>query len=209
MSSYKGLTAILKKYTERLFKKFADLIEPVSSMKMYAGPVQFGINEPKWHLFCLGQIVLIEDYPTLYTKLGGERSPWNTGTIPAGCFRIPDMRECVPVGAGLQNTNPSGDYYYKNKTRVYDSTELDPSTGTQGTQDHDPYMLGEFHDDQFQDHWHQQWTNDVYANTKRDNYYPNSGSAANKDYYEWKALGGRRGTTTHGKQVGLYYIIKY
>ena len=201
MSSYKGLTAILKKFAGKLaenmeaaLKNVADLIEPVSTMKMYAGSSAY---TPRWHLFCLGQTVPIADYPQLYERLGGAASPWNTGTIPAGQFRIPDMRECVPVGV------------QKNTTRVFDSTERDPATGTNGTQDHDEYTRGQFKDDQFQDHWHQQYINDVNANSKTGTYYPQYGSSANKDYYEWKSLSGRRGTTTHGKQVGVYYIIKY
>ena len=194
MSSYKGLKAILKEYTERMLKKFADLIEPVSSMKMYAGSSAYA---PRWHLFCLGQTVPIADYPELYERLGGAGSPWNTGTIPAGEFRLPDMRECVPVGV------------QKNTTRVFDSTERDPATGTSGTQDHDEYTRGQFKDDQMQNHTHlpNGLTGGRIHNGR------GFGNALCEDGITTHDTGyvsaGRTGTTTHGKRVGLYFIIKY
>ena len=194
MSSYKGLTAILKEYTERMLKKFADLIEPVSSMKMYAGSA---VYTPRWHLFCLGQTVPIADYPQLYERLGGAASPWNTGTIPAGQFRVPDMRECAPVGV------------QKNTTRVFDSTERDPATGTNGTQDHDEYSRGQFKDDQMQNHTHlpNGLTGGRIHNGR------SFGNAECEDGITTHDTGyvsaGRTGTTTHGKRVGVYFIIKY
>jgi microcystin-dependent protein len=196
MSSYKGLTAILKEYTERMLKKFADLIEPVSSMKMYAGSSAY---TPRWHLFCLGQTVPIADYPQLYERLGGAASPWNTGTIPAGQFRVPDMRECVPVGVR------------KNTTRVFDSTELDPSTGTHGTQNHDLYTVGEFKDDQFQGHKHN-FTAQIKlggSDEGTEGAVSTHTSITTSPVSDGTNGTPRTGTTTHGKQVGLNYIIKY
>lgn len=190
MASYKGLKAILK--------KFADLIEPPASMKLYAGNEQ-----PEWHFFCLGQLKLIADYPKLYRNLGGEDSPWNVGSIPDGYFRLPDMREYVAVGAGLPGAE-------KNTTSIFDNTELDPATGTNGTQNHDVYDVGEFKDDQFQGHehnyQHQDYSGNVAAGSggvEMKNAVTNG--IANKSGYGTA----RYGTTTHGKQMGLFYIIKY
>lgn len=188
MAEYKGLKAILK--------RFCDLIEPVGTVKMSASTIT-----PTWHLHAVGQLVNIADYPELYEALGGASSPWNTGTIPSGQFRIPDMRECTPVGVG------------KNTTLIFDNTELDPATGTQGTQDHDVYTIGEFKDDQFQGHNHlahnfgtangNAWTESPH---EIDDYgWQDTGNITSKTGYGIA----RYGTTTHGKQVGLNYIIKY
>ena len=187
MASYKGLKAILK--------KFADLIEPVATVKEYAGT-----TAPEWHLFCNGQLLLISEYPRLYTELGGDESPWLLGDEPTGYFRAPDLRECVIVGVG------------KNTTRIFDSTEYDPATGTSGTQDHDEYTVGQFKDDQFQGHAHRIQTYE--EDSSGGNYVDNSNR--NGSYYKTYDIVNddtngtpRYGTTTHGKQVGLYYIIKY
>lgn len=207
MSSYKGLTAILKKFAgnmEAAIKNIADLIEPVATVKMFAGK-----TPPLWHLFCMGQLVNIADYPGLYEELGGAASPWNTGTVPAGQFRIPDLRECSPVGAGKQSSNPDGWDYYRNKQRVYDGTERDPATGTNGTQAHDAYLVGEFHDDQMQNHTHlpNGLTGGRIHNGRA------FGQAECEDGITEHDTGyvsaGRTGTTTHGKRVGVYFIIKY
>ena len=184
MVSYKGLKAILK--------KFSDLIEPVATVKEYAGT-----TAPEWHLFCNGQLLLISDYPRLNTELGGANSPWLLGDEPEGYFRAPDMRECVVVGVG------------KNTTRIFDNTEEDPATHTAGTQNHDEYTLGQFKDDQMQNHTHlpNGLTGGRIHNGRA------GGSAACEDQISEHDTGyvsvGRRGSTTHGKQVGLYYIIKY
>lgn len=210
MAEYKGLKAILK--------RFCDLIEPVATVKMSAGK-----NAPLWHLYCFGQLVKIEDYPRLYAELGGASSPWNIGTIPSGYFRIPDMRECVAVGAGTSSSS------YKNTTRVFDSTEPNPATGTNGAQAHDAYLLGTFKDDQLQNlsgtvkgafgsnkessgipHFRGEGTFQVSEKIWAEG--TNGGSlwdVAEKDVIFNASNVARTGTTTHGKQVGLYYIIKY
>lgn len=120
-------------------------------------------------------------YPALYSYLG------NTNVLP-------DLRECSLVGVG------------KNETYVFDSTELDPATGTQGTQDHDVYTVGEFKDDQL----------GLQNATWRDRY---NGSEANYGFYwqnstKWQVTtaqvlkNARVGTTTHGKRIGVIYCIK-
>lgn len=185
MAEYKGLKAILK--------RFCDLIEPVGTVKMSASTIA-----PTWHLYAVGQLVNIADYPELYEALGGASSPWNTGTIPSGQFRVPDIRECIPVGVG------------KNTTLIFDNTELDPATGTQGTQDHDVYTLGEFKDDQFQGHEHDYRHQDYNGNVAAGSGGVEMKDAVTKGIANKTGYGqARYGTTTHGKQVGLNYIIKY
>lgn len=208
MASYKGLKAILK--------KFADLIEPVATVKMSAGQ-----NAPLWHLFCFGQLVKIEDYPRLYAELGGASSPWNVGTIPSGYFRLPDFRECSPVGAGLQSSNSNAWDYYKNKTRVFEAPEGNPYTGTGGTQNHDAYLLGTFKDDQLQNItgslsgiFGGRDFNEYGAFNGVEDWIGNAGSGSYMNVREHQSTFdasrvARTGTTTHGKRVGLYFIIKY
>lgn len=94
-------------------------------------------------------------------------------------FKVPDLREVVLVGVG-QNT-------------------------THTIAEHDVYTLGLFKDDQLQSHIHgyrmpsghqilDGGTNEAVYQTLDGNTGYNSG---------------RRGTTTHGKQFGVNYIIKY
>jgi microcystin-dependent protein len=103
-----------------------------------------------------------------------------------GSDTLPDLRECTLVGIG-QNT-------------------------THTIAAHDEYTLGQFKDDQLQDHSHTfiQEGGTVPSNVALNSiaiFGGNSNSATNN-----KAMQGvynaRAGTTTHGKQVGVNYIIK-
>jgi microcystin-dependent protein len=101
---------------------------------------------------------------------------------------LPDLRECVPVGTGQNSTFTIGN--------------------------HDIYTLGQFKDDQFQGHEHRMynvsasWDNRnsrvsggswIYNLTTKD-----TGDIIDKANYGTA----RYGTTTHGKQVGVNWIIK-
>ena len=144
-------------------------------------------------------------HPWLYKKLGNSNV-------------LPDLRECTIVGIGRNGgTN-------KNTTHVFDSTETNPSTGLAGTQNHDEYTLGQFKDDQIQSHTHPQnaplkashnvsapmvtWEN-------RGGEQPAFGRAVNSEERSYTTRiftdvnRGRSGTTTHGKQIGMSYIITY
>ena len=97
------------------------------------------------------------------------------------------MRECVPVGAGAS-------------TRA-------------GIAAHDVYKLGEFKDDQLQGHVHhytawnaEQMGRNPPGNNVARNVYAISTSVPQSD-----GVNGipRTGTTTHGKQLGVNYMIKY
>ena len=95
-----------------------------------------------------------------------------------------------------------------NETNVFDSTEEDPNTGNLGTQDHDIYTVGQFKDDQMQNHAHQIWAHGYDANSTSHGSTAGDDSTASHSYKEWMVLKGREGTTTHGKQLGVNYIIK-
>ena len=94
-------------------------------------------------------------------------------------FNVPDLRECVPVGIG---------------TSGRPSTELKV---------HDTYELGQFKDDQMQTHTHSNGAFGEADNTYGGPYrvIPGVTNTGNNS--------GRSGATTHGKQIGVNYIIKY
>ena len=97
-------------------------------------------------------------------------------------FNVPDLRECVPVGINASSRANIGA--------------------------HDIYALGEFKKDQLQAHSHSVRTviSDLTffsIGEKAATYFP-----LNK--YELSSNNnGNSGDTTHGKQVGVNYIIKY
>ena len=150
----------------------------------------------RWHI-ADGSSFNTTDYPELAL------------IFPLG--KLPDLRECVLVGAG------------KNTTNVFDSTETNPNTQAAGTQAHDEYAIGEFKDDQMQWHRHKLAIRSK-AQEGISNAYPYSGLGggntsmgqttytyegsylANKSYMD--AIDGRSGTTTHGKQIGCNFIVR-
>ena len=95
-------------------------------------------------------------------------------------FNVPDYRETVLVGAGENTTDTIAS--------------------------HDVYELGEFKDDQLQDHTH---TIQTGVNTNG-SYIRQAGTYAGAEYSTTSSTvrNGRKGTTTHGKQKGVTYIIK-
>ena len=95
-------------------------------------------------------------------------------------FNVPDYRETVLVGVG-QNT-------------------------TDTIASHDVYGLGEFKDDQIQSHTHNATVPNVYYQyTPTANGGPGAQSTTT---ITTSNNSGRSGTTTHGKQKGVTYIIK-
>ena len=95
-------------------------------------------------------------------------------------FNVPDYRETVLVGVGENTTDTIAS--------------------------HDVYELGEFKDDQSQDHTH---TINTGVNTNG-SYIRQAGTYAGAEYATSSSTirNGRKGTTTHGKQKGVTYIIK-
>lgn len=138
---------------------------------------------PSGWLLCDGSTFDETLYPALFIALGGNV--------------LPDLRETVLVGAG-ENT-------------------------TLTIADHDVYELGEFKDDQFQGHWHTLGNRDngIVSTALGANETGGSIQGANPGGVNRYTITGaldatsdgtngepRTGTTTHGKQVGVNYIIK-
>ena len=201
--TYKGLKNILG--------QFRDLLVPAGTVILFAGTTL-----PSRYILCDGRRVLKADYPKLWSAIGHTWAlPTDTAAMKADYFRLPDLRECVAVGAGLQNSNPNGTGYYKNTTRVFEAPEANPNTGSGGTQTHDAYLLGTFKDDQFQGHEHDYYLfnhatgNDTSGGTYEYDYSLEDRHTTSEIINKSGYGNVRYGTTTHGKQVGLYYIIKY
>ena len=102
-------------------------------------------------------------------------------------FYLPDLRECVPVGAG-------------------ESTRA-------GIAAHDVYTVGQFKDDQLQGHIHhyKAWNVEQMGRDPPGNYLARNRYATSTSVPQSDGVNGtpRTGTTTHGKQVGVNYLIKY
>jgi len=138
-----------------------------------------GASAPTGYLLCDGAAYDRTAFANLFAVIGVS---YGIGD-GVDTFNVPDLRECVPVGAGQSS-------------RL--STVL---------AEHDVYTVGEFKDDQLQTHTHQytafSWINkdisDSWRNVAVD---PNTSAQTGTPT-------GRTGTTTHGKQVGVNYIIKY
>lgn len=103
---------------------------------------------------------------------------------------LPDLRECVLVGIGTNLTH-------------------DEDEGDGAIESHDTYTLGEFKDDQLQTHQH-------YVAIANFRNIGNGGSSGSVNTYTSQsnrstttiANNYRGGSTTHGKQFGINYIIK-
>jgi len=150
---------------------------------------------PEGYLPCNGVQFDSAQFAALYALLGDDHTP--------------DLREVTLRGIG------------HNGTYVFDSTETDPSTEQAGTQNHDEYTLGEFKDDQLQNHTHAVQfadANNNYYNSLAEGqattssgghifYRGQSLSTPNKGFAN-TIIDGRQGTVTRGKSVGVNYIIK-
>lgn len=125
----------------------------------------YGTTAPTGYLICDGSSFDASVYPALAALLGG-----NT---------LPDLRECVLVGVGTNDTDTIAD--------------------------HDVYTLGEFKDDQLQNHTHSY----TIPNGSGGGGQPSGTAWTNNTYTKQTAsMQGRGGDTTHGKQKGVNYIIK-
>lgn len=146
------------------------------------GTVQHGfyLTEPEGWLFCNGQSLLRSQYPALWNLLKDIDECQGDGSTT---FTTPDLRECVIVGAGTS-------------TRTAIIT-------------HDVYALGEFKDDQLQVHTHSY----TCSNNNNKANYDGGGRDGNLNTGVYGtntgSNTGRSGSTTHGKQFGMNYIIKY
>ena len=155
------------------------------------------------YAFCNGQILDNADgtYNDLENALG---TAW--GNTPGdGLVKLPDLRECVLVGCGQRST---------------------------GVSNHDIYSLGEFKDDRYASHGHgnnfrltdgpysenkpsltgsspgsDTWVSTYTTNVQVARYDRSHGHTLNIALRGDIAASGS-GYVTHGKQVGVYYIIK-
>lgn len=93
-------------------------------------------------------------------------------------FNLPDSRETVNVGIGTKGS---------------------------GVTAHDTYTIGQFKDDQGEEHTHGYTTHSSNANFANANIYQGGSDAAGTT----GGSSGRAGTTTHGKQMGVKKYIKY
>lgn len=158
---------------------------PVGTVLPFAGN-----TEPEGFLFTEGQEILRNAYPNLFAAIGTTYGAGDGATT----FNLPDYREMVLVGAG-QNA------------------KLDIKA-------HDVYELGQFKDDQLQGHSHEvEWSHGL-PNYSEGGLYSGGGSynsnisKATKLTIKGVKTDGengtpRAGTTTHSKQIGIRYIIKY
>ena len=168
-----------------------------------------GVNVPVGYLLCDGSPVSRTTYAVLFAALGGTditKNPWGQGD-GSTTFNVPDLREAVPVGVGSSN---------------------------RAAYQHDVYTLGQFKDDQLQQHAHNVYVRD----TGHQHDYLISRAAGVNDQgsggYGWyttqtaeakaqiqvnsspEYTGTANSTSsagasggTHGKRLGMNYIIKY
>ena len=153
-----------------------------------------GDTEPEGFLFTEGQEVLRNAYTNLFAAIGTTYGAGDGETT----FNLPDYREMVLVGAG-QNA------------------KLDIKA-------HDVYELGQFKDDQLQGHHHflgdrnGERNTGLGAGTGTTTSFAAASNTGTRGIPLERAItiisddeNGRPrvGSTTHGKQIGVRYIIKY
>ncbi len=141
-----------------------------------------GDTAPNGWFLCQGQSISRTTYAELFAVIGTSFGAGDGSTT----FNIPDMREVVPVGSG--------------------------TSARSGIATHDTYSVGGFKDDQMQSHTHPGPSDGLIINTVAAG--TNGGQLGTGMYWKNGASystgtdTGRKGTTTHGKQLGVNYIIK-
>lgn len=152
---------------------------PVGTVLHFAGS-----TAPEGFLFTVGQEVSRSAYPSLFAVIGTKYGEGDGKTT----FNLPDYREVVFVGAG-QNV------------------KLDINA-------HDVYELGQFKDDQLQGHYHTIYGGWDYGQGGKILQTTPQGEASNLTEKKGDIVTDdkngtpRTGSTTHGKQIGINYIIK-
>ncbi len=154
----------------------------------------FGSGTPTDGVMGDGSLLIKADYPDLYGEFGDDYALADDDDPTK--FRIPDLRECVLVGAGQS-------------TRAI----LDTSGHS-----HDVYTLGEFKDDQIQNITGKINSfigfsasgSEAISVTRNNSTISSSGNNFQVSTATFDASKvARTGTTTHGKQLGVNYIIKF
>ena len=159
---------------------------------------------PKGWLLCDGTSYLRTDYPELYVAI-----TTTFGSADGTHFNVPDFREAALVGVGTYS--PQTGY----------NTTLHPTITS-----HDAYTMGQFKDDQAQSHTHvldSSFPSGGTTNTLGTSFSVGSGNGTlvegaagsgrgilvKAPYVDGANGTPRAGTTSHGKQIGVNYIIKY
>lgn len=148
-----------------------------------------GTTAPSGWLLCQGQAISRTDYAELFAVIGTAYGSGDGSTT----FNLPDPREAALVGAG---------------TNVLNAGSI---------ASHNAVSLGAFQDDQFQTHAHHVYINNdpnypvlSNKNLKADgeDYWNVNPSGTYPIVASTEYEGNRAGATTHGKQLGVNYIIK-
>lgn len=138
-----------------------------------------GTRLPFGFLWCNGSAVSRTVYADLFNAIGTAFGSGDGSTT----FNLPDYRESVPIGAGHNDT--------------------------QTIANHDEYTVGQFKDDQFKAHTH----NVTIANNSGTPYFYNHTSSTTARAYldskTYTTSSEGSGDTTHGKQLGCNFIIKF
>ena len=188
-----------KQLSQAITSSIIDTV-PVGTILPFAGN---NVPPSDLYAFCNGQTLDNTDgtYNDLENALG---TAWEN-TPGDGLVKLPDLRECVLVGCGQRST---------------------------GVRNHDIYNLGDFRDDRFESHDHKNtfrltdgpasenkpsltssspgsatWVNTYTTNVQVAKYYSRNDHTLNIALRGDIAASGS-GNVTHGKQVGVYYIIK-
>lgn len=138
-----------------------------------------GATAPSGWFLCQGQAVSRTTYSELFAVIGTAFGAGDGSTT----FNIPDMRESVPKGAGLQGLNA-----------VYEHLE---NSGLN---------VGEYLNDRFQEHTHRYETNTSLVAGSQNQFIESAGGTGAVSIST--IAEGRYGPTTEVKSVGVNYIIK-
>lgn len=164
-----------------------DIKGEVYDIEAYENPVPTGSvlhfageTPPEGFLLCNGQEVSRITYAKLFNVIKEKYGAGDGVTT----FNVPDYREVTLVGAG-QNEKLS-------------------------ITEHDVYNVGEFKDDQMQGHVHEVYRNRETEATGGAGSVTIYGREENSSEPKTDGVNGipRTGKTTHGKQIGINYIIK-
>lgn len=148
-----------------------------------------GSSAPAGWLLCQGQAISRTTYAALFAVIGTAYGAGDGSTT----FNLPDPREAALIGAG---------------TNVLNAGSIAA---------HNAVNLGAFQDDQFQTHAHHVYINNdpnhpVLSNknlkANGEDYWNVNPSGTYPIVASTEFEGNRAGTTTHGKQLGVNYIIK-
>lgn len=153
---------------------------PIGAIQAFGGSVA-----PSGWLLCQGQAISRTIYADLFAVIGTNFGVGDGSTT----FNLPDPREASLVGTGTNTLNASS------------------------ITDHNAVNLGAFQDDQLQTHTHnvQSTSINLRLQEKADITAGNTIGVLRVEGDNIIAstiLNGRAGTTTHGKQLGVNYIIK-